>query len=220
MQRYFDEELKILKDKIIEMSSLAIEMIEKSIKSLQERNQALAKEVFSREHKINMLQIEVDDLGLKLIALHQPTASDLRFIISAIKINSDLERIGDLAVNIAERAEDLLKQPPLKPLIDLPKMAEISQNMLRDAINAFIQRDDQLGKAVCCSDDKVDNLNDQIFRELLTYMLQDGKNINQAIELIFVAKYLERIADHATNIGEDVVYMVKGKDIRHHIADE
>jgi phosphate transport system protein len=219
MDRHFDEELKILKEKLIGMSSLAEEMIQKSITALKERKSDLIADVFEKEKSVNMLQIEVDDLALKLIALHQPAASDLRFIVSAIKINSDLERIGDLAINIAQCAQDLLKEAPLKPLIDIPRMADIAQKMVKDAIDSFINKNAVLARDVCLRDDSVDNLYDQIFRELLTYMLQDAKNINRAIGLILVARHLERIADHATNIGEDVYYIVEGKDIRHHIAD-
>ncbi len=219
MDRYFDEELKELKKKLIQMSSLAEEMISKSVTALKERKEALTKDVLEREKEINMAQIAVDDMALKLIALHQPAAGDLRFLISAIKINSDLERIGDLSVNIVERTLELLKEPPLKPLIDIPRMAEISQGMVADAINSFINHDSKLAREVCTRDDMVDQLNSQIFRELLTYMLQDARNINRATGLILVARSLERIADHATNIGEDVFYMIEGKDIRHH-ADE
>lgn len=220
MERHFDEELRDLKEKLIRMSSIVEEMIEKSITALKLRDEVLMRQVFEKEKNVNMMQIEIDDMSLKLIALRQPAASDLRFIVSAIKINSDLERIGDLAVNIAERGQDLLKEPPLKPLIDIPRMAEISQKMVKDSIDSFINRNSTLAREVCRRDDSVDNLNDQIFRELLTYMLQDAKNINRAIELMLVARCLERIADHATNIGEDVYYIVEGKDIRHHIEDK
>jgi len=220
MERHFDEELRDLKEKLIRMSSIVEEMIEKSITALKIRDEVLMKQVFEKEKNVNMMQIEIDDTALKLIALRQPAASDLRFLVSAIKINADLERIGDLAVNIAERVQDLLKEPPLKPLIDIPRMAEISQKMVKDSIDSFINRNSALAREVCRRDDSVDNLNDQIFRELLTYMLQDAKNINRAIGLMLVARCLERIADHATNIGEDVYYIVEGKDIRHHIEDK
>jgi len=219
MERHFDEELRDLKEKLIRMSSVVEEMIEKSITALKIRDEGLMKQVFEKEKSVNMMQIDIDDIALKLIALRQPAASDLRFIISAIKINADLERIGDLAVNIAERGQDLLKEPPLKPLIDIPRMAEISQKMVKDSIDSFINRNSGLAREVCRRDDSVDNLNDQIFRELLTYMLQDTKNINRAIGLMLVARCLERIADHATNIGEDVYYIVEGKDIRHHVEE-
>ncbi|MBU2101866.1 MAG: phosphate signaling complex protein PhoU [Candidatus Omnitrophota bacterium] len=219
MERHFDEELKDLKEKLVRMSSIAEEMIEKSITALKERREDLTAGILEKEKAINMLQIEVDDFALKLIALRQPAASDLRFIISAIKINADLERIGDLAINIVERTKDLLREPPLKPLIDIPRMADITQKMVKDAIDSFINRNPVLAREICKRDDSVDNLNDQIFRELLTYMLQDAKNINRAIDLMLVARHLERIADHATNISEDVYYMVEGRDIRHHAQD-
>ena len=216
MDRHFDEELKSLKEKIVRMSTLAQEMIECSIYALKDRKQELIDEVMKKEKAVNELQIDIDDYAFKLIALHQPAASDLRFIVSAIKINADVERIGDLAVNIVERVTDLLKEAPLKPLIDLPKMAMIAQGMVKDAITAFINRDSELGNAVCRRDDEVDDLNNAIFHELYGYMTSDVKNINRAIDLILVARHLERIADHATNIGEDVIYIVKGCDVRHH----
>lgn len=219
MERHFDEELKNLNEKLIRMSSLAEDMIEKSVLALKERNENYIEQVFEKEKAINAMQIEIDDFSLKLIALYQPTAGDLRFVMSAVKINSDLERIGDLAVNIVQRAQNLLKEPPLKPLIDIPEMANIAQKMIKDSIGAFINKNTDLAKDVCYRDDTVDKLNDQIFRELITYMLQDGKSINRALDLILVARHLERIADHATNIAEDVIYIVKGKDIRHHVAD-
>ena len=220
MERHFDEELRELKEKLIRMSSIVEEMIEKSIIALKDRNEELVKQVFEKEKTVNMLQIEIDDMAQKMIALRQPAASDLRFIISAIKINADLERIGDLAVNIAERTQGLLKEPPLKPLIDIPRMADISQKMVKDSIDSFINKDSELARNVCKRDDSVDSLNDQIFRELLTYMLQDTKNISRALGLMLISRSLERIADHATNIGEDVYYIVEGKDIRHHIEDK
>lgn len=219
MERHFDEELKKLKENLIAMSLTAQEMIECAIMMLVERKKDLKERVFEKEEKLNMMQIEIDSMAFKLIALRQPAAGDLRFLISAIKINSDLERIGDLAVNIVERNEDLLKSPALKPLIDIPRMAKISQKMVQDVVEAFINKNPELAREVCREDDTVDKLNEQIFRELLTYMLQDTNNITRAISLTFISKYLERIADHATNIGEDVYYMVEGKDIRHHVRD-
>ena len=220
MDRHFDEELNELKKKLTESASIVRSMIKKSIDALKERKDKLAKDVFSSEDKINMAQIYIDNDALKLIALRQPAASDLRLIVSIMKINSELERMGDLAVNTAKRATELMKEPLLKPLIDLPRMADISQKMLEDAITSFMNKDSGLARNVCARDDEVDDLNDQIFRELITYMLQDPHNINRAIKLILVARYFERIADHATNIAEDVYYMAKGKDIRHHIDNE
>jgi len=215
--RHFDDELNDLKKKLTESASIVRSMIKNSIDALKERKDKLVKEVFSSEDKINMAQIYIDDDALKLIALRQPAASDLRLIVSIMKINSELERMGDLAVNTAKRAAELMKESPLKPLIDLPRMADISQKMLEDAVNSFMNKDSGLARNVCMRDDEVDDLNDQIFRELITYMLQDPHNINRALKLILISRYLERIADHATNIAEDVYYMTKGKDIRHHV---
>jgi phosphate transport system protein len=218
-ERPFDEELKSLKEKLLEMAARAEEQIALSIRGLKDRDETLACQVLEKEEAINVLDVEVDEMAMRLLALRQPMATDLRFITSAMKIGSDLERIGDLAVNIAERTMDLLKQPQLKPLIDIPRMAELAQDMVRDALNAFINRDDKLAKDVCERDDQVDKLNDQVFRELLTYMMQDPGTISRAVDLILVGRHLERIADHATNIGEDVIYMVKGKTIKHHFEE-
>jgi phosphate transport system protein len=216
MERKFDEELNNLKEKLMQMATLAEESIALAVKSLKERNEDYAKKVFEGEETLNLLDIEIDNLGMQLFALRQPMAIDLRLITATMRIAVELERIGDLAVNIAQRSLELLKQPPLKPLIDIPRMAEIAQEMVKDSIDAFTNKDDKLAKSVCERDDEVDDLNDQIFRELLTYMMQDPKTIEKAVELILVGRHLERIADHATNIGEDVIYMVKGKTIKHH----
>lgn len=219
MERPFDEELKGLKEKLLEMAARAEEQIALAVRGLKDRDEAMACLVLDREEAINLLDIEIDEMCLRLLALRQPLATDLRFITSAMKISSDVERIGDLAVNIAERTIDLLKAPQLKPLIDIPRMAQMSQDMVRDAINAFINRDEKLARDVCERDDRVDELNDQVFRELLTYMMQDAGTISRAVDLILVGRHLERIADHATNIGEDVIYMVEGKTIKHHIEE-
>jgi len=219
VERPFDEELKLLKEKLLEMAARAEEQIALSIRGLKDRDEKLACQVLEREEAINVLDVEVDEMAMRLLALRQPMATDLRFITSAMKIGSDLERIGDLAVNIAERTMDLLKHPQLKPLIDIPRMAEMAQEMVRDALNAFINGDDKLAKDVCERDDRIDKLNEQVFRELLTYMMQDSGTISRAVDLILVGRHLERIADHATNIGEDVIYMVKGKTIKHHFDE-
>jgi phosphate transport system protein len=218
-ERPFDEELKDLKEKLLEMASRAEEQIGRAIRSLKDRKQDLACQVLDNEEAINRLDIEIDEAAMRLLALRQPMAADLRFITSAMKIGSDLERIGDLAVNIAQRTMEILKYPQLKPLIDIPRMAEMVQNMVRDAINAFVNGDADLAKNVCERDDEVDQLNNQVFRELLTYMLEDASTIHRAVDLILVGRHLERIADHATNIGEDVIYMVKGKTIKHHVEE-
>ncbi|MGZ5440009.1 MAG: phosphate signaling complex protein PhoU [Candidatus Aminicenantales bacterium] len=219
MERPFDEELKALKEKLLGMASRAEEQIALAIRGLKDREEKLACQVLDREESINLLDIEIDEMCMRLLALRQPMATDLRFITSAMKISNDLERIGDLAVNIAERTIDLLKSPQLKPLIDIPRMAQMSQDMVRDALNAFVNLDDKLARDVCERDDKVDLLNNQVFRELLTYMMEDPGTISRAVDLILVGRHLERIADHATNIGEDVIYMVKGKTIKHHIEE-
>jgi phosphate transport system protein len=218
-ERPFDEELKDHKEKLLEMASRAEEQIGRAVRSLKDRQQALACEVLEKEQDINRLDIEIDDMAMRLLALRQPMAADLRFITSAMKIGSDLERIGDLAVNIAERTLELLKFPQLKPLIDIPRMAELAQGMVRDALNAFIAKDAELARNVCQRDDQVDKLNGQIFRELLTFMMEDPETIPRAVDLILVGRHLERIADHATNIGEDVIYMVQGKTIKHHVEE-
>ena len=219
MERPFDEELKLLKEKLLDMASRAEEQIGLAVRGLKDRKREMACEVLDKEEAINRLDIEIDDMALRLLALRQPMATDLRFITSAMKIGSDLERIGDLAVNIAERTLELLKFPQLKPLIDIPRMAEMSQEMVRDALNAFVNGDADLAKNVCERDDQVDQLNNQIFRELLTFMMADATTIPRAVDLILVGRHLERIADHATNIGEDVIYMVRGKTIKHHIEE-
>jgi len=218
IERPFDEELKSLKEKLLEMAARAEEQIALAVRGLKDREEKLACQVLDREESINLLDIEIDEMCMRFLALRQPMATDLRFITSAMKISSDLERIADLAVNIAERTIDLLKQPELKPLIDIPRMAELAQAMVRDAINAFVNGDDVLARDVCQRDDQVDQLNDQVFRELLTYMMQEPGTISRAVDLILVGRHLERIADHATNIGEDVIYMVRGKTIKHHVG--
>jgi phosphate transport system protein len=217
MERQFDEELKNLNAKLMRMAALVEESIALAIRGLKSRQEQQAHQVLKQEDAINLLDIEVDELCMRMLALKQPMAGDLRFITSAMKIGSELERMGDQAVNIAERTLELLKQPPLKPLIDLPRLAELAQKMVRDVINAFVNHDADLARDVCRRDDEVDQLNDQIFRELLTYMMQDPANITRAVGLILVGRYLERIADHTTNISEDVIYLALGKTIKHHI---
>ena len=219
MERHFDEALKNLKEKLLKMSGLVEESIGSAIKALMERNAELAYKVIKGDDSVNHLEIEIDELCLKLLALHQPTAGDLRFITSTMKINSDLERIGDLAVNIAERTLDLLKVPPLKLRLNIPKMAAASQAMLKDSLDAFVNKDSKLAYEVCKRDDVVDNLNHEIFMELLNAKAEDQKPVERVIDLILVAKNLERVADHSTNICEDVIYMIDGKIIKHHIID-
>ncbi len=216
MERHFDQDLQQLKERILYMGSLTETMIHIAIKALTDRKKELTQEVYRQEDEVNKLQIEIDERCLQMIALHQPTASDLRFITAAMKINSDLERIGDQAVNISQTTEYLLQEPALKPLIDVPRMAQIASKMLKDALDSFVNRDENLARSVLVRDDQVDELKEQVFRELLTYMISDPATIKRAIDLILIARNLERIADHATNISEDVVFVVAGKDIRHH----
>jgi phosphate transport system protein len=216
MERPFDDELNALKQKLLEMAGHVEEAVALSIQSLKDRNEELAVEVIREEDITNSYDLAVDEICMRLLALRQPVAADLRFIASAMKIGRDLERIGDLTVNIAERTLHLLHLPPLKPLLDIPVMARLAQGMVKDAIDAFIQGDAGLARSVCERDDEVDQLNEQLFRELLTYTITDPGTIPRAIELILIGRNLERIADHATNISEDVIYILKGQIIKHH----
>ncbi|MBP6941034.1 MAG: phosphate signaling complex protein PhoU [Syntrophorhabdaceae bacterium] len=211
----FDLELKELKEKLLYEGGLVEKAIQNAIRSLLERDSDRAKGVIDNDDIVNSIEIEVDELCLKLLALRQPAARDLRFITTAIKINYDLERIGDMAVNICERVQELNQEPQLKPYIDLPKMAEIVQIMVKESLDAFVREDVQLALKVTRDDEQVDQLLDQIFRELLTYMMQDMRTISRATRLLFISKYLERMADHAVNIAELVIFMVEGKIIRH-----
>jgi phosphate transport system protein len=220
IHRHFDEELDLLKQKLVFMASMAESMIYKAVKSLTERKESLIAEVNEDEEKVNLLQIEIDELCLNLLALKQPMATDLRFITSAMKINSELERIADMAVNITQRASGLIKQPQLKPYIDIPRMADLAQKMVKDSLDSFVRQDAELARSILTRDDEIDVLKDQIFRELLTFMISDPSSIPRALELILVSRHLERIGDHATNIAEDVIYLVQGKDIRHHIEEQ
>jgi len=211
----FDEELRVLKDRVLKIGSLIEAAIRDSVKSLVERNSELARKVIERDHQINALDVEIDEECIRLIALRQPKARDLRFITIAMKITTDLERMGDLAENIAERAIELNEEPQLKPYIDIPRMAEIAQEMVRESLDAFVMGCSSLPYEVIKRDDEVDNLNAQVFNELLFYMIQDPNTVTRAIKINYVSKYLERIADHATNIAEMVIYMCEGKIIRH-----
>ena len=208
-------ELEKLKENILKMGGFVEDAIRKSIRTLVERDRDLALQVIDGDAIVNTFDVEIEEECIKFLALWQPTGSNLRFVTTAIKIITDLERMGDLAVDICERSVELLDEPPLKPYIDIPRMAEASQKMLKDSLDAFVAKDADLAMQVCKADDFVDNLNHQIFNELLLFMLKDPKNISRAVRLTYIAKYLERVADHATNIAEMVVYMVKGKVIRH-----
>jgi phosphate transport system protein len=208
-------DLEKLKERILKMGGYVEDAIRKSIKALVERDRNLAIEVIDGDAIINHFDVEIEEECIRFLAIWQPTGSNLRFVTTAIKIITDLERMGDLAVDICERGMELLDEPPLKPYIDIPRMAEAAQKMLKDSLDAFVAKDADLALSVCEADDFVDNLNQQIFNELLLYMLKDPKNISRAVRLTYITKYLERIGDHATNIAEMVVYMVKGKVIRH-----
>lgn len=212
----FQKELERLKEHLLKMATLVEGTISLAVQALVKRDSEMAEEVFKKEKQINDMEIAIDDMCLKLLALRQPMAVDLRFITSAMKIITDLERMGDQAVNIAERALTLNQEPQLKPYIDIPRMAEITQSMVKDVLDAFVKRDAKLARSVCERDDLVDGLNDQVFRELLTYMIADPKTITRAVHLIIVCRCLERIADHATNIAEDVIFMVEALVIKHH----
>ena len=215
MERQLDHELNGLKEKLLKMASLAEESIAKAIKSLVEIDSTLAQKVIEEDTQIDLLEVEINNLSLKLLALKQPMANDLRFITSAMKISAHLERIGDQAVNIAERSLELITQPLLKPLIDIPRMAELSQEMVKNSIGFLINNDISSVEELWKAENVVDDLNTQIFRELLTYMLEDPKTIKRAIALILVGRHLERIADLSTDITEEVVYAVNGKNIKH-----
>ena len=214
---HFQEELDQLKARLLEMGGLAEERVRASVKALVDRDPALVARVLDGDGAINGFHIEIDSRCVRLLALHQPMAVDLRAILSAVKINTDLERVGDLAVNIAEAGLRYLGHPPVKELIDIPRMADIAQGMLRDALDAFVRRDTALAQQVLDADDTLDALKTQVFRELLTYMLQDPHTIEPSLDLILVSRHLERIGDHATNVAEDVIFMVSARDVRHQI---
>jgi phosphate transport system protein len=216
METHFQQELNKLKENLLKMAGLAEQAISNAVEALVQRNTSLAEKTIKEDEKLNQMEILIDEWCLKLLALHQPLAADLRFITSAMRINIELERIGDLAVNIAERVISLNQEPQLKPYIDIPRMAEITQAMVKDVLDAFVNGDTNLARAVCERDDQVDALNDQVFRELLTYMMADPKTITRAVHLIIVSRCLERIADHTTNIAEGVIFMVKALVIKHH----
>lgn len=213
--RHFQEELDLLKTRLLAMGGLAEERVRQAVLALVDRDPTTLREIIEGDEPLNQLHVEIDSLAFRLLALHQPMAVDLRAIVSAVKINSDLERVGDLAVNIAQAAIPYLDHPPVKPLVDLPRMGELAQGMLRDALDAFVKRNITLAQSVLDRDDLVDNLKIQIFRDLLTYMLEDPKTIAPSLDLILVSRHLERIGDHATNIAEDVIFMVSARDVRH-----
>jgi phosphate transport system protein len=218
MKRHFHEELEALKQTLLAMGALVEDQIGRAMQALIERDDRLAREVIERDREVNTYDVQIDETCVELLALHQPAAGDLRFITTAMKIVTDLERIGDQAVNIAQRALELSPEPPLKPYIDLPRMAARAQGMVKDSLDAFVARDAGLARAVCARDSEVDALKEQVFRELLTYMMADPTTIPRAIRLILISRFLERVADHATNIAEMVVYLVEGRMVRHTLA--
>jgi phosphate transport system protein len=217
--RHFQEELEALQGRLLGMGGLAEERVHAAVNGLVKRDPALTARVLTGDVPINDLHVEVDERCFRLLALYQPMATDLRQIVAAVKINSDLERVGDLAVNIAEAAKRYTAHAPVKQLIDIPRMAAIAQAMLHDALDAFVTRDITMARAVLERDDELDALKTQVFRELLTYMLQDPGTIEPSLDLILVSRHLERIGDHATNVAEDVIFMVSAQDVRHHSRD-
>jgi phosphate transport system protein len=214
--RHFEEELGTLQTRLLEMGGLAEERVRASVQGLVARDLEITDRVLRGDEPINQLHVEIDERCFRLLALYQPMATDLRGIVAAVKINSDLERVGDLAVNIAEAARRYAMHPPVKQLIDIPRMGEIAQEMLHDALDSYVRHDTALARSVLKCDDELDGLKTQVFRELLTYMLQDASTIEPSLDLILVSRHLERIGDHATNIAEDVIFMVSAQDVRHH----
>ena len=213
---HFHEELEALKGRLLEMGGLAEERVRAAVQGLVARDGTLFDKVLVGDEPLNQLHVEIDNRCFRLLALHQPMATDLRAIVAAVKINTDLERVGDLAVNIAEAGKRYVTHAPVKQLIDIPRMGDIAQAMLRDALDAFVKRDTGLAQQVLNEDDRLDSLKTQVFRDLLTYMLKDQGTVEPAIDLILVSRHLERIGDHATNIAEDVIFMVSALDVRHH----
>ena len=215
---HFREELEALQGRLLEMGGLAEERVRAALHGLVQRDPAVINKVLSGDEPVNQLHIEVDNRCFRLLALHQPMATDLRAIVAAVKINTDLERVGDLAVNIAEAGKRYIGHAPVKQLIDIPQMGDIAQAMLRDALDAYVKRDSELATKVLNEDDRLDSLKAQVFRDLLTHMLQNQSTVEPSLDLILVSRHLERIGDHATNIAEDVIFMVSALDVRHHLA--
>jgi phosphate transport system protein len=214
--RHFQDELEALRARLLEMGGLAEDRLQSAVSGLVDRDLGVIDRVLGGDAPMNQLHIEIDDRCFKLLALHQPMASDLRTIVAAVKINTDLERVGDLAVNIAEAARRYMNHPPVKELIDIPRMAVIAQRMLRDALDAYVRQDTALAQQVLDRDDELDVLKTVVFRDLLTFMLQNQGTIEPSLDLILISRHLERVGDHATNIAEDVIFMVEARDVRHH----
>ena len=213
---HFREELDELQRRLLEMAGLVESAIHQSILALVQRDEQAAKDVLWKEAQINQKDLEIDEFATRLLALYQPMARDMRFLTAVIKMNGDLERMGDLAVNITERALSLMQEPPVKPLIDIPRMASLAEAMVRNSLDALVKRDEPLARSVLVSDDEVDHLRDAVYKELVTFMQEQTTTIPRAVDLMFIAHNLERIADHATNIAEDVLFLMKGIDVRHH----
>lgn len=219
MERHFEREIDSLKEKLLLMGGCAEQLVRKSIASLVRRDTALAREAFDDDRQIDRLEIDVEERCIRLFALQQPLATDLRFIMAALKISNDLERVGDHGVNIAQSTLRLVEQPQLKPLVDIPRMADLATAMLNDALDAFVRRDSESARRLCRKDDEVDQLNRQVFRELISYMIESPSTISRAMELILVARNLERVADLATNIAEEVVFIHEARIIKHHAEE-
>ena len=220
MERHFDQELEDVKSQLLLMGGRSEAIIQKAVEALRRRDAALAREVLDDDKAIDRLEIAMDERCVGLLALHQPMAGDLRFITAALKIANDLERVGDHAVNIAGSALRLAELPPLKPLVDIPRMAQMAAGMLRDALDAFVRRDAATARRLCLRDDEVDDVNRQLFRDLVSFMIEDPTTITRAMELILVARNLERVADLATNVAEEVVFIAEARIIKHHAEEQ
>jgi phosphate transport system protein len=219
LERHFEEELRTLHERLLAMGGLAEERLRIAIGALVERDVDAIQRVIEGDREINDLHLEIDERAFTILALHQPMASDLRSVVAAIKINTDLERVGDLAVNIGQACERYLLHPPVKPLVDIPRMADLAQHMLHAALDAYVRRDTALAQSVLDRDDELDELKTLVFRDLLTHMLRDANTIEPSLDLILVSRHLERVGDHATNIAEDVIFIVSARDVRHHAAE-
>jgi phosphate transport system protein len=219
LERHFERELEDLQEELLLMGGRAEAIVLKAVESLKKRNQALAQEVFADDRVLDLMEIDIEERCIRLLALQQPLARDLRFITAALKISNDLERVGDHAVNIAGSTERLLSTSPLKPLVDIPRMAELAAGMLRESLDAFVRHDAETARRLVLRDDEVDELNRQLFRELVSYMIEDPATITRAMELVLVARNLERIADLATNVAEEVVFIAEARIIKHHAEE-
>ena len=214
--RHFAQELENVNQALLEMGALVESSIHCSIQALEESDERLARRIIADEARINRMEMEIDAQVTRLLALQQPVAKDLRFLTSVLKINAVLERMGDLAVHIARRTLSLMQQPEARPLTDIPRMAALAEGMLRTSLDAFVKQDADLAESVLPADQEVDDLRDKVFRELIHLMQTDPTRVPVALDLMFVARHLERTADHSTNISEDVIFLVRGEDVRHH----